>query len=77
MSMNKKEAIEECNRYLAYLEKEKARSVKMQELARMARNGQPEEAKRAMRQLDADRMNLTVYDGSKLEQAIIKLLSLV
>lgn len=75
--MNKDEAIEECNRYLAHLEEQRARSVRLQELARMARNGQPEEAKRALRQLDADRMNLTVYDGSKLEQAIIKLLKLV
>lgn len=72
--MNKAEAIEECNRYLAHLEEQRARSVRLQELARMARNGQPEEAKRALRQLDTDRMNLTVYDGSKLEMAIKKLL---
>jgi hypothetical protein len=75
--MNKTEAIEECNRWLAHLEEQRARSVRLQELARMARNGQPEEAKRALRQLDADRMNLTVYDGAKLEQAVLKLLKLV
>ena len=75
--MNKNEAIEECNRYLARNEEQRARSVRLQELASMARNGKPEEAKRALRELDADRMNLTVYDGAKLEEAIKTLLKFV
>jgi hypothetical protein len=75
--MNKNEAIEECKRYIARNDAQRARSVRLQELASMARNGKPEEAKRALRELDADRMNLTVYDGSKLEEAIKTLLKFV
>ena len=72
--MNKIEAIEECNRYLAHLDEQRKRSVRMQELARMARNGQEKEAQRELRQIDR---GITVFDASKLEQAIKKLLEIV
>jgi hypothetical protein len=75
--MTKNEAIEECRYYLLHLEEQRVRARRMQELAKLARSGKVEEAKRAVRQMDADRMNLTVFDGAKLEEAIIKLLEFV
>jgi hypothetical protein len=75
--MTKNEAIEECRYYLLHLEEQRVRARRMQELAKLARSGKVEEAKRAVRQMDADRMNLTVFDVAKLEKAIIKLLELV
>jgi len=75
--MTKNEAIEECGRYLLHLEEQRSRARRMVECASLARSGKVEEAKRAVRQIDAERMNLTVYDGAKLEKAITKLLELV
>jgi hypothetical protein len=62
------EAVEICEGWFAYNDRQKARSIEMQKLASMARAGQQEEAQRRLRQLDLK--SVTVYDGSRLEPAV-------
>ena len=65
--MTPAEAVEVCQRWFAHNEAERARSVEMQRLSAMARNGQADEARRLMAQLDrAPR----VFDGATLEPAV-------
>lgn len=71
--MKTDEAIEICNGWFAYIERQKQRSIEMQKLATMARNGQQEEAQRRMRQIDR---SPTVYDGATLEPAVRYLVKL-
>jgi hypothetical protein len=71
--MKAPEAIEICEQWFAYIERQKQRAIKMQELATMARNGQQEEAQRRMRQMDR---SVTVYDGATLEPAVRHLVKL-
>jgi hypothetical protein len=73
--MTKDEAIEVCNDYLAYLDRQRERSLKVQQLARMSREGQTDEAKRQLRQLDQS--SVVVFDAGKLEPAIKLLIKLV
>lgn len=73
-NMTKNEAIEECHRYLAYLDWQRSKSLQVQACARMAREGKEKEAREALRRIDSQ---LVVYDASKLEIAIEKLLELV
>lgn len=72
--MKTPEAIEICEGWFAYIERQKQRAVEMQKLAAMARAGQQEEAQRRMRQLDST--SLTVYDGGRLEPAVRHLVKL-
>ncbi len=72
--MTKYEAIEECSRYLAYLDWQRSKSLQVQACARMAREGKTEEAKRALSRIDRDPV---VYDASNLEIAIKKLIECV
>lgn len=65
--MNVKEAVAICEEWFAYIERQKQRSIELQKLATMARNGQQEEAQKRMRQLDR---SVTVYDGARLEPAV-------
>jgi hypothetical protein len=67
------EAIEICEGWFAYIERQKQKSIEVQELAAMARNGQREEAQRRLRQLDN---SVTVYDGGRLEPAVRHLVKL-
>lgn len=71
--MNVKEAIEICESWFAYIERQRVKSVEVQKLAAMARSGQQEEAKRRLRQLDN---SVTVYDGGRLEPAVRHLVKL-
>jgi hypothetical protein len=71
--MKTPEAIEICERWFAYIERQRQRSVEMQRLAAMARNGQQKEAQRRMRQMDN---TPTVYDGATLEPAVRHLVRL-
>lgn len=71
--MKTEEAIEICEGWFAYIERQKQKSIEMQKLATMARNGQQEEAQRRMRQLDN---SVTVYDGGRLEPAVRHLVKL-
>jgi len=66
--MKTDEAIEICEGWFAYLERQKQRSVEVQRLAAMARNGQQDEAQRRLRQMDS--CAVTVYDGARLEPAV-------
>lgn len=72
--MKTEEAIEICNGWFAYIERQKQKSIEVQKLAAMARNGQQEEAQRRLRQLDTT--SLTVYDGGRLEPAVRHLVKL-
>ena len=68
------EAIDICDGWFAYIERQKQKSIEVQKLAAMARNGQQEEAQRRLRQLDK---SITVYDGAQLEPAVRYLVQLV
>jgi len=71
--MNLKEAREECERWFAYLESQKERSLNFQKLAALRRKNKIslEEARRQQRQFDN---SIYVYDGAKLEIAVKTLL---
>lgn len=71
--MKAEEAIEICEGWFAYLERQKQKSIEIQKLATMARNGQQDEAQRRLRQLDN---SVTVYDGGRLEPAVRALVKL-
>jgi hypothetical protein len=71
--MKTEEAVEICEGWFAYIERQKQRSIEMQKLATMARSGQQEEAQRRLRQLDN---SVTVYDGARLEPAVRLLVKL-
>ena len=71
--MTPEEAVAECNRWLAHLEGQKAKSIRMQELAAMARQG-PEQQKQAQRELHQMDRQPKVYDGANLEKAVKALL---
>lgn len=71
--MKTDEAIEICESWFAYIEAQRQRSIEMQKLATMARNGQGDEARRCMAQIDR---TPTVYDGARLEPAVRHLLKL-
>jgi len=71
--MNLKEAKAECERWFAYLESQKERSLQFQKLAAKRRNNEIslEEARRVQRNLDN---SIRVFDGAKLEIAVKTLL---
>ena len=72
--MKTDEAIEICEGWFAYIERQKQKSIEVQKLAAMARSGQQEEAQRRLRQLD--NCSVTVYDGARLEPAVRHLVKL-
>jgi hypothetical protein len=72
--MKTNEAIEICEGWFAYVERQRQKSVEVQKLAAMARSGQQEEAQRRLRQLD--NCSVTVYDGARLEPAVRYLVKL-
>ena len=74
--MKTAEAIEICERWFAHLERQKARSVQLQKLASLARQGpeQAKEARRRLRQLDTS--SVTVFDGGYLRPAVQHLVKL-
>lgn len=71
--MKTTEALEICDGWFAYIERQKQKAIYMQKLATMARNGQQEEAQRLKRQVDS---SVTVYDGGTLEPAVRHLVKL-
>jgi multidrug efflux pump subunit AcrB len=64
--MTADEALREAQKWLDYLEAQKARATKMQELAHLAKTDQ-KEAQRQMRQMD---QQPTVYDGARLADGV-------
>jgi len=72
--MKTSEAIEICQGWFAYIERQQQRATEMQRLAALARSGQPEEAQRRLRQMDT--CSVTVYDGGRLELAVRHLVKL-
>lgn len=67
--MNRKEAVAECERWLAYLDRQKEKSAKIAALAAQSRRGEitPDEGRRQLRIIDE---SPTVYDGSRLADAV-------
>ena len=72
--MSKEEAIEVCNGWFAYLESQKEKARRLQEAATLARNGNQEEARKIVRQIDNQPR---VYDGARLEPAVRRLIELL
>lgn len=72
--MKTAEALEICEGWFAYIERQRLKSIEMQKLATMARNGQQDEAQKRLRQMDAT--SVTVYDGARLEPAVRHLVKL-
>ena len=72
--MNLDEAKAECERWFASIQRQKDKSVALQNLARERREGKwtDEEARRKVRQIDGP--GITVYDGANLEKAVRVLL---
>jgi len=70
--MTDAEAIEICEGWFTYLDRQKQKAVEVQNLAAMARAGQGEEARHRLRQID--NRAPVVYDGARLEPAVRHLL---
>lgn len=68
------EAKAECERWFAYLDRQREKAIAMQEIAAARRSGKIEqfEASRRVRMLDGRAP--VVFDGARLEQAIKALL---
>ncbi len=67
--MGDDEAISICRRWLAYLDEQKAKSQRLQELSAQARQG-PSQAAKAQRELRQIDRQPRVFDGATLEPAI-------
>ena len=67
------EAVDICNEWLRYLDRQAAKAKRLSELAAMARKG-PEEQKQAQREMRRMDRSLTVYDGGRLRPAVEHLL---
>lgn len=68
------DAIKECERWFAYNERVKQKSIDVQKIASDVRNKviTSDEARRKLRNLD--NCSVTVFDGAKLEEAVKLLL---
>lgn len=68
------EAREECERWLAYIDRKREKALSVQLIASRVRSGEitSEEGQREMRRLDG--AGVTVYDGARLERAVKRLL---
>ena len=71
--MNSEQAIEICNEWLRYLDRQAAKTKKIQGFAALARKGpaEAEEARRELRKMDR---NVSVYDGGRLRPAVERLI---
>ena len=76
--MNIEQAKAECQRWLDYLQKQKENTIAVQQIAAGRRNGSilKEEALRRLQVID-NKSSLTVYDGSKLAEAVKLLIAKV
>lgn len=68
--MNLAEAKIECQRWLDYLERQKERSIRIQQIAADRRTGKcsEDEGRRRLRAIDG--FGVTVFDGAKLADAV-------
>lgn len=73
--MNLAEAQAECQRWLAYLDRQRERSIAIQKIASDRRTGQcsEDDGRKRLRAIDGG-YGLTVYDGAKLSEAVKVLL---
>lgn len=74
--MTNSEAIEVCRQWLSYLDRQRKKTVRLQQLAAKARKGrdEAEEARRELRQIDRQPK---VYDGARLELAVQYLIAVL
>lgn len=61
------EALQICDGWFAYLQRQRDKSLKVQQLALLART-EPEKARQELRRLDG--CSVTVYDAGRLEPAV-------
>lgn len=74
--MNTAEAIEICEGWFDYLDRDREKTKRLQELSAKARKG-PEQAKEAQRELRQIDNQPKVYDGARLETAVRHLVASV
>ena len=74
ISMTLKEAKEECRRWLEHCTAQEKRSYEMQKLAKDRRDGNCDELEMRRRKRKIEKQP-TVYDGSKLQDAVRVLLN--
>lgn len=67
--MNTQKAIEICEQWFAYLDKQREHSKTLAEAATLARKGFQIEAKNILRKVDNEK-RLVVFDGAYLEPAV-------
>lgn len=69
------QAKEECQRWLDYLERQKAKTAAIQQIASDRRSGKctQDEGKARLRAID-NPSSVTVYDGSRLAEAVAVLM---
>lgn len=74
--MNLADAKTECQRWLAYLDRQRERSIAIQQIAADRRNGlcTYEDGQKRLRKIDS---GVTVFDGAKLAEAVKFLLTKV
>lgn len=75
-TMTNQEAIDICLGWLAHLDRQRVKTIKLQRLAAKARKGpdEAEEARRELRQIDRQPK---VYDGARLEPAVKHLITVL
>ena len=72
--MDNREAIKICRGWLAHLDRQQEKAIKMQQLAAKARKG-PEQAKEAQQELRQMDRQPKVYDGARLRPAVEHLIA--
>lgn len=68
------EARTECERWFAYLNNQRHKSMEMQKIATARRNGEIDLEEGRRRQRALDNCSVTVFDGADLEKAVRVLL---
>lgn len=72
--MNTEKAIEICDKWFNYLDRQRDHSKRLAEAATLARNGEKLKAKQIARQVNMEKM--VVFDGAYLEPAVKHLVKL-
>lgn len=66
------EALETCRAWFDHLERQKVRTAALQRAARLARDGEPERARKIVKNLDRQPR---VFDGARLRPAVEHLIT--
>ena len=72
--MNQNEARTECERWFAYLDGQRHKSIELQKIASLRRSGEIDQAEGLRRARSLDNCSVRVFDGARLETAVRLLL---